>query len=79
MSLSMKTVNVFTEKFSSNVGVDIDDRIRLGDDQMTNFQKSLSVGFYDTLSEKMKTMADGKKSLNAGNKIRISTLPHINI
>ena len=79
MSLSMKTVNVFTEKFSSNVGVDIDDRIRLGADQMTNFQKSLSVGFYDTLSEKMKTMADGKKSLNAENKIRISTLPHINI
>lgn len=79
MSLSMKTVNVFTEKFSSNVGVDIDDRIRLGDDQMTNFQKSLSVGFYDTLSEKMKTMADGKKSLNAENKIRISTLPHIYI
>ena len=61
-------MNFITEKINSDVSVNIDDSIRLGKDQMKNFKKSLPVGFSDTISAKMKTIADGKKGVKAEKK-----------
>ena len=63
-----RLVNFVTEKINSDVSVNIDDSIRLGKDQMKNFKKSLPVGFSDTISVKMKTIADGKKGVKAEKK-----------
>ena len=72
-------VNVVTGKINSS--------IRLGEDQMENFQKSLPGGFCDTISGKVKAMADCKKGMKSGKKIvldpvviyaRALTLRHFN-
>ena len=39
-------MNVVTEKINNYFSVNVDDSIRLGEDQMKNFQKSLPSGFY---------------------------------
>ena len=41
----------------------------MGENQIKNVQKSLPGGFFETISGKMKTMADGKKGMTAGKKI----------
>ena len=61
-------MNVVTGKINNDLSVNVDGRIWLGKDQMKNFQ-SLPGGFYDTISGKMKTMANGKKGVKAGKKI----------
>ena len=61
--------------------------MRLGENQIKTFQKSLAGGLYETLSGKMKTMTDGKKGMAAGKKpvldpeviyARALALQHIN-
>ena len=41
----------------------------MGEDQIKIFQWSLSGGFFDTISRKMKTMANDKNGVKAGKKI----------
>ena len=62
-------MNVFTRKINTDLSVKVDDTFRLGEDQMKKSQKSLPGEFYDTVSGKVKTMADGKKGMKAGKKI----------
>ena len=40
----------------------------MGENQIKNVQKSLPGGFFETISGKMKTMADDKKDMTAGKK-----------
>ena len=60
-------MNVVTGKINNDLSVNVDGRIWSGKDQMKS--KSLPGGFYDTISGKMKTMANGKKGVKAGKKI----------
>ena len=46
---------------NNDLSVNFDDSIQLGENQMKNFQKSLSGGFYEIISGKIKTMNNGKK------------------
>ena len=62
-------MNVVIGKTNNDLSVNVDDSIRLGEDQMKNFQKILPGGFYDTISGKVKTMANCKKGMKAGKKI----------
>ena len=62
-------MNVLTGKIKNDLSVDVDDSIQLGENKMKNFQKSLPGGFYDTISRKVKTMADGRKGVKAGKKV----------
>ena len=80
-------VNVVTGKINNDLSVNVDDSIRLGEDQIKNFQKGLPGGFYDTISDKLRTMPIGKKGMKAGKKIvldpevvyaRALALRHIN-
>ena len=61
----------FTGKINTDLSVKVDDTFRLGEDQMKKSQKSLPGEFYDNVSGKVKTMADGKKGIKAGKKIML--------
>ena len=64
-------VKFFTGKINTDLSVKVDDTFRLGEDQMKKSQKSLPGEFYDNVSGKVKTMADGKKGIKAGKKIML--------
>ena len=78
---------IVTEKVNSDLSVNVDGSMRLGENLIKTFQKSLAGGLYETLSGKMKTMTDGKKGMAAGKKTvldpeviyaRALALQHIN-
>ena len=58
-------------KIKSDLSVNVDNSIRLKEDQMKNFKKCLLGGFYDAIIGKMKTVVDSKKSTKAGKKIML--------
>ena len=58
-------------KINNDLSVNVDNSIRLKEDQMKNFKKYLPGGFYDAIIRKMKTMVDSKKSTKAGKKIML--------
>ena len=58
-------------KIKNDLSVNVDNSIRLKEDQMKNFKKCLPSGFYDAIIGKMKTMVDSKKSTKAGKKIML--------
>ena len=62
-------MNVVAGKINNDLSVNVDDRIRLGEDQMKNSQNSLPGGFYDTIRGKTKAIANSKKGMKAGKKI----------
>ena len=62
-------VNVVTEKKNNYLSFNVDDSIQVGEDQMKSFRKCFPGGFYDTISGKVNTMANGKKSVKAGKNI----------
>ena len=62
-------VNVVAGKINNDLSVNVDDRIRLGEDQMKNSQNSLPGGFYDTIRGKIKDIVNSKKGMKAGKKI----------
>ena len=62
-------VNIVTGKINNNTTVNVDDSIRIGQEQMKSFEDSLPSGLYDTISKNVKTMADIKRGVKAGNKI----------
>ena len=62
-------VNVVTGKINNYPSVNFGGSIRLGEDQMKNFDESLPGGFCDIISGKVKGIADGNKSVKVGKKI----------
>lgn len=56
-----KLVNIVTRK---DLSVTVVNSIRLGEDEMKNFQKHHPGGFYNSVNGKVKTMVNGKMMWN---------------
>ena len=62
-------VNIVTGKIVNKPDINVDDSARVGKSHMEEFSKNMPNGFYETISKRIKTMADTNKGVKSGNKI----------